>query len=295
MICEKKPIVVDYEQLKVVPPEKPATLTSYILDIDTLKNRTWSKRPAVLVCPGGGYTFCSDREAEPIALAFNGRGFHSFVLDYSCKPTGFPCAITELSKAIVYIRSIAAEYNIDPDQIFVCGFSAGAHLACSLGVYWNTDWLKEYTGISGEENRPNGMILGYPVITQKKGVRHTDSFKNWMCGKEEYADLFALEDHVTADTPSAFIWHTCSDNGVNVENSLLLATAMRKEKINLELHIFPYGAHGLALSNAITADASWDEYQHRPEVECWIDMACRWVVQQKDTPKYIYGEAADSD
>lgn len=290
MICKKMEITCDYESMGVKAPEKPATLTTYILDKSTLVNRTWGKRPAVIVCPGGAYWGCSDREAEPVALAFSGHGFHSFVLEYSCCPTGFPCAITELSKAVAYVRSIADEHNIDPDQIFICGFSAGGHLACSLGMYWNTDWIKAYTGITGEENKPNGMILCYPVITDEEAFIHAGSRDNWLCGNEQHRPLFALEKNVSNDTPPAFIWHTCTDNGVPVENSLLLALEMRKFDINVELHVFPYGAHGLSLANPITADTEWDAYHNRPEVECWMDMACRWVKQQKTPPKYIRGE-----
>ena len=286
MICRVMPIAADYEKMGVVAPEKPATLTTYILDKRTLTTRTWNKRPAVIVCPGGGYEFCSDREDEPVALAFAGHGFHAFVLNYSCKPTGFPGAITELSKAVAYVRSIAEANDIDPDQIYVCGFSAGAHLACSLGMYWNTDWLKGYTGITGDENKPNGMILSYPVITDKPGILHQGSLDSFLCGNEQHRDKFALEEHVTKDTPPAFIWHTCTDNGVPVENSLLLAMAMRQQKIDLELHIFPFGAHGLSLANDITADAAWNDAHHRPEVECWMDMACRWVKQQTNKPVY---------
>ena len=106
MICKKMEITCDYESMGVKAPEKPATLTTYILDKSTLVNRTWGKRPAVIVCPGGAYWSCSDREAEPVALAFSGHGFHSFVLEYSCYPTGFPCAITELSKAVAYVGVI---------------------------------------------------------------------------------------------------------------------------------------------------------------------------------------------
>ncbi len=290
MICQTLPITVDYEKMGVVPPEKPAVLSTYILDKATLVTTTWEKRPAVIVCPGGGYSFCTDREGEPVALAFSAHGFHSFVLNYSCAPTGFPCAITELSKSIAYVRSIAEEHNIDPDQIFVCGFSAGAHLAGSIGMYWNTDWLKAYTGITGEENKPTGMILSYPVVTDKPEYCHQGSVDSFLCGNAQHKALFALEENVSEDTPPAFIWHTCTDNGVPVENSLLLAMAMRKLDKSIELHIFPFGAHGLSLANDVTAVAAWDPYHHRPEVEPWMEMACRWVKQQKNPPTHIRGE-----
>lgn len=126
----------------------------------------WQKRPAVVVCPGGAYKFCSDREADPIAMQYVAAGFNAFVFYYSVGDDAvYPNPLCELSAALKYIREHSEEWGINPDQIAVCGFSAGGHLAASLGTLWNHPFITERTGIKNGENRPNALILGYPVIS----------------------------------------------------------------------------------------------------------------------------------
>ena len=116
-------------------------LATYVLN-PCMEGDYSKPRPAVIICPGGSYEFTSDREAEPVALAWNTRGYHAFVLRYSVAPSRFPCALFELATAVAFVREHAGEWNIDPEHIFVCGFSAGGHLTASLGVFWNSGFLK---------------------------------------------------------------------------------------------------------------------------------------------------------
>ena len=127
------------QEIQVAESLEYARLTTYLLDI-TPKFAV-QERPLVLVCPGGGYHFTSEREAEIVAMQFNAMGYHSAVLDYSCAPAQFPTALLELSKSVAYLRAHAKEWCIDPDKIAVLGFSAGGHLAASLGGFWNTEWF----------------------------------------------------------------------------------------------------------------------------------------------------------
>ena len=127
------------QEIQVAESQEYARLTTYLLDI-TPKFAV-QERPLVLVCPGGGYHFTSERESEIVAMQFNAMGYHSAVLDYSCAPAQFPTALLELSKSVAYLRAHAKEWCIDPDKIAVLGFSAGGHLAASLGVFWNTEWF----------------------------------------------------------------------------------------------------------------------------------------------------------
>ena len=131
-----------------IPGSVHATLEGYILDCQITLGQ-FQKRPAIVVCPGGGYMYCSNREGEPIALAYAARGFHAFVLRYS---VGWDAAdfkpLEEVSWAIGYLRENAEEWNVDTDKISVMGFSAGGHLAASYGTLWNRDFIKEYFGFS---------------------------------------------------------------------------------------------------------------------------------------------------
>lgn len=247
--------------------EDGPTLTTYILD-DIKRNV--SKRPAVLVCPGGGYGGCADIEGEPVAMRFLAAGFHAFVIRYSVAPHKYPRALEEISKAVEIIRENADEWMIDKDKIALCGFSAGSHLACSLGVFWNSEPIKTKDG----KNKPNAMILSYPVITSGEKA-HRGSFKN-LCGNDnELIEKMSLEKQVTTDTPPSFLWHTFTDSAVPVENSLLFAGALRENNIPFEMHIYPKGRHGLSLANPDTGLESADEVSNN--LPGWIDLACGWL------------------
>lgn len=133
-------------------------------------------RPLILICPGGGYRFVSDREAEMFALQWNAYGFHAAVLYYSVAPAVYPTALTELGRSMQIIRENAKKWHVDADKILVEGSSAGGHLAASLGMFWKRPFLSEELGTSPDMLRPSGMILNYPVITS--GVyAHEDSFR----------------------------------------------------------------------------------------------------------------------
>lgn len=118
-----------------------AVLETYFLDdSDRLKNSRC--RPVILICPGGGYSYTTDREAEPIALAFASRGYHAAVLRYPCAPVRYPAALVSLCRAVLWLREHAGEFHIDPDRLCVSGYSAGGHLAASLGVFWHRPFLQ---------------------------------------------------------------------------------------------------------------------------------------------------------
>ena len=267
-------INVDYQAMGVKPSPRQTTLTTYILDDRNINLSLCKTRPAVIVCPGGGYTGTSPREAEPIAMKYCAAGFHAFVLDYSVVPSSWPAAICELSKAVAYVRKISGEHNIDPNKIFVCGFSAGGHLAASLGVHWNHPDVIKHSGVEEGENRPAGIILGYPVITGNPDYCHKGSIDAIVGGKEDVRTLSSLENYVSENTPQTFIWHTFTDNAVPVANSLLFANALEKNNVKFEMHIYPNGPHGLSLSDCTVA-TSPNSIVDAPQN--WIDMSIRWI------------------
>ena len=235
---------------------------------------------AVIVCPGGGYNHLSPREAEPIAAQFLAAGFATFILHYGVgKNAANYRPLKQLALAIRHVRENAQKYSVDPDYIFVCGFSAGGHLAASAGILWNSPVLDEIAaGAPRDIVRPTGMILGYPVISAGK-IAHRDSFYE-LCGKEnpteEELSAFSLEKHVSADTSPAFIWHTFADQAVPVQNSLLLAEKMTDAGVPFELHVFPQGRHGLSLCNELTANGKPAFIE--PHTAQWLNLALRWAT-----------------
>ena len=218
----------------------------------------------------------SDREAEPVAFKFLAADFNVIVVRYDVAPVRFPAQILEVAFAVSKAREMADEWNVDTDKIVVMGFSAGGHLTASYCNLWNKDFVKEYYSYQGGENKPNGMILCYPVI-MSEGKIHVGSIVNLLGDKKDDPELLKLvscEKQVSEDTPPAFIWHTFEDNSVPVENSLAMVSALKEKNINTEFHLFPHGWHGLSLCN----DAVYRNYDgFTPEIQCWIDMAIRWV------------------
>ena len=255
-----------------------ARLTVYVLDTPGTKiDLKVEERPMMLLCPGGGYAFTSFREAEPLAMSFLSKGYHVCVLDYSVAPATFPTQLLEVEEAMRIICEHSEEWNVDTKHIYIHGASAGGHLACSYGVFWNSGYVKHHI-------EPAGIILSYPVITSDPECAHMDSFYNLLGDSyDDMKEIVSLEKQVTNAMPPTFVWHTDTDALVPVENSLLLATALKRAGVSMELHIFPEGEHGLSLANYLveTVDGSGvNEY-----CACWIDYAHKWLLNQTKKEK----------
>lgn len=250
------------------------TLTAYLLDGSPEQSEL---RPAVLVIPGGGYAHVSSREGERIALFYNAAGFHAFTLDYCVAPHRHPLPIMNAAKSLELIREHANEWNIDPDKVAVCGFSAGGHLAASISTLWNDSKI-----FSGEEetnmlHKPNATILSYPVITYGE-FAHKGSFVN-LTGSETENELWrelSLENRVNSSTPPTFLWHTYGDDVVPVENSMLYASALRRNDIPFELHIYPDGPHGMA---RVSDEAYWFAPKFTRKYP-WMESSVEWLYLQ---------------
>lgn len=203
-------------------------------------------RPAILVIPGGGYAFVSQREGEPVANEFYHQGYNTFVLDYSVAPDfNYPTPHIEAAMAMLYIRDNADELGIIKDKVAAIGFSAGGHLT---GVVSLLNGNKEITDVFGErakEIKPDASIYSYAVITSNVECYHGASFEN-LCGDKYDFDDFSLDKKVTKDASPAFIWATFDDALVPVKNSLMLAEAYLKAGVPCELHVYESGPHGLS-------------------------------------------------
>lgn len=263
------------QEAAVDQEEDKAAATAYLLDWGQEEKK--KVRPAVVICPGGGYGHIAHREGEPIAMEFLAMGYHAFVLRYSLAPCRFPAALLELGLLMAQIREHSQEWSVDPDKIVVSGFSAGGHLACSLGTFWNREFVYGPLGKNAEDIKPNGMILGYPVISSGPHC-HGASFERLLgeeCQNEEKRSLVSLENQVGPHTPKTFLWHTVTDETVPVKNAFLLAESLIKNQVSVEFHLYPTGGHGLSL-------ATWDTCGGRkelvePRCQSWISLAEEWM------------------
>lgn len=253
-----------FEKLYIFPNNEESHLITYIQDNPAEMSN--DPRRAILICPGGGYQWTSNRESEPVALQFLARGYNVFVLKYSVAEMARNLnPLREIELAIKHIRDNAIPYNIRPDRVFVLGFSAGGHVALSSGT------------LLQKEARPDGMILCYPVVTATCDT-HLGSLYNF-CGTEspteEDLKLFSLDLHVDEDTPPAFIWHTENDPSVPVQNSKNLAAALERCGVAHELVLFPDGPHGLSLATHETCKDIAEDMPHPASI--WVELADKWA------------------
>ena len=240
---------------------------------------TKGARPAMLVFPGGGYAFCSDREADPIASAYYANGYNCFILRYICgekAKVGNP--LYDAAAAMAHIRLNAEKYNIDVNRVAVIGFSAGGHLAGFIATSWHRKELSQKLGLDNELFRPNAAILCYPVVTCNVST-HKGTFDNLLGADrdKELEHTANLDELVDERTCPCFIWTTAADDAVPAENSLAFATALALKKIPYELHVFPMGLHGISRANAETAPDWAPEKYNIPYVARWMHWSQLWL------------------
>lgn len=214
------------------------------------------KYPCILIVPGGGYRVVSPTEGEIVAKKFYQMGYNAFVCTYTTNLLGITPLkmqpLRDISRAVRFIRKHAEEFHIAEDQIVICGFSAGGHLAGSLCVHCE-DIEEENEAYQNLSNRPDAAILCYPVITSGE-CAHYDSFLALLGENATKEDMnyMSLEKQVSEKTPPCFLWQTKTDELVPVENSRLMEEALKKAGVSCEYHVFSHGRHGLSL-----ADDTW--------------------------------------
>jgi acetyl esterase/lipase len=214
-------------------------------------NKEKASGTAVLICPGGGYSGVSMiKEGSEIAKWFNELGVSAFVLYYRM-PNGHSLVpLTDAQTALGIIHQHAKEWNIAATKIGIMGFSAGGHLASTVGTHFKT-----------KEQRPAFMILGYPVVTMKNELTHAGSRKNLLGDNpsEEIINLYSNELQVTNNTPPTFIVHATDDKTVPVKNSVQLYEALKNHKIVTELDTFAVGGHGFGMRKRGIPVDNWPE------------------------------------
>ena len=232
-------------------------------------------RKAVIVCSGGGYGSHTVQEEYMVALRFQSYGFQSFVLHYSVGKKQFPKAMNELADAIVMVRDNSSKWDINPDGITVCGFSAGGHLAASLAVHCESKLINNHN--RGKKCKPDAIILCYPIITTKQQWAHT-SFVEEMCidSESNLYSFISVENYVNKDMCPCFIWHNVDDPVVSVMNSILFIERLSFYHIPFESHLFIRGGHFLGLADDTTAPI---ESYINDVCAQWVPMAIRWLKE----------------
>ena len=231
-------------------------LRSYLHEDDEI-------RPCVIVCPGGGYRLVSPTEGELVAKAFYAQGFQAFVFTYTCNLLSLAPLkdqpLADISRAVRFVRKRAEEFRVCADRLAVCGFSAAGHLCASLAVYFE-DAKEPDPSYAAVSNRPDAVILSYPVITSGQ-YAHRDSFTALLGedATEEELQYMSLETQVKENTPPCFLWQTATDELVPVENSFLMAKALKAEGIPFAYHVFTDGVHGLSVATEDWAQGRFGE------------------------------------
>jgi acetyl esterase/lipase len=297
------------ETMSLYEDKKGVTLTSYILEPsgELMGNR---KRPAVLVCPGGAYLMCSDREAEPVALRFAAMGYHAFVIRYStyfmdgdfnfdftqAKPKPdviYPAPLRDIGKAVLRIKECAEEWHVDADKIIIAGGSAGGHLGALYATSWHKPVLSDYFKRPAEDFKPAAAVIFYPVTdyfaTRQFFASSTDqkaqglfmmanmAFMGTHTPSDELLEELSPARQVSEKTPPMFIWATGQDELVPPQQTLLMGIALADKGIPFEMHLFEEGPHGLSLATQASAGA---KNQLNADTAKWIDLADAWLLKR---------------
>jgi len=219
---------------------------------------------AVVVCPGGGYGgLALNHEGKQIAEWLNSLGVAAFVLEYRHRGRGYghPAPLDDAQRAVRTVRAGASQWGIKPDRVGVMGFSAGGHLASTVGTHFDAGKPDAADPIERVSCRPDFLILCYAVISFTADYTHAGSRRNLLGDNPdpELVKQFSNELQVTSQTPPTFLFHTDQDRGVPPENSVAFYLALKKAKVPAELHVYEVGRHGVGLAGSIPGTSTWSE------------------------------------
>ncbi len=220
--------------------------------------QTQEPASAVIVCPGGGYGRRAEHEGAPVASWLNALGIAAFVLDYRVAPHRHPAPLHDAQRAIRLVRHNADAWHIRADRVGVLGFSAGGHLAATVGTSPDTADSAADDPVERMSTRPEALVLCYPVISFGP-FAHAGSVRN-LLGDDPSDDArrqLSADTNVSSNTPPAFLWHTADDPEVSVEHSLAFASALHRNGVPFALHVYPNGAHGLGMAKSDPEVSSW--------------------------------------
>lgn len=254
-------------------PKDTPTLTPYFAPADKATGAT------VIVFPGGGYRSLAPHEGEPFAKWLNSLGINAFVLKYRLYPGGYHLQQITLDapRAVRYVRSHAAEWNLDPQRIGVIGSSAGGHLAATLSTQFDAGNPAASDPVEKVSSRPDLTILCYGFILFDQRTMPDPQRREDALGKDvpdEVALRFAPARNVRPDTPPCFVWQTVEDDKVIAENAITFATALRAAKIPFDLHLYEKGKHGIGIG------LGGKPYTPEAALHPWTRDCAFWLGQQ---------------
>ncbi|MBD0777828.1 alpha/beta hydrolase [Maribacter sp. ANRC-HE7] len=211
-----------------------------------------SNGTGVVICPGGAYSHLAlNKEGFLVAKWLNSLGISAFVLKYRLPSDAIMInksigPLQDAQQAIRVVRQNSKEWNLDADKIGIMGFSAGGHLAASLSTRYADQLVSPKDNISA---KPDFSILIYPVISMKEEITHKNSRKNLLGTevKQEVLDKYSNEIQVDGNSPKAFIVHASDDRSVPVGNSLAYYSALIRNNVSAEMHIYENGGHGFGM------------------------------------------------
>lgn len=291
-----------YYQEIPLRPDGSAQLDCYVQD-PQISTGICKTRPALIVCPGGAYLKLARKEGEPVAMRFAGLGYQTFVCRYLTfmdpasleegqEPkfrlqSHFPEQLVDLMRSIALVREKAQEWGIDPQRVYVMGFSAGAHLCGLLAECWDDPAILERAGLTAEDAarvRPDAAVLGYPMLNSDPKLENHDilppedvlamAFFGTTEPTQEMFERFDLVRNVRADMPRIFAWHTTQDNVVDPRDTVALIARLLELGVPCELHLFEQGPHGTALCDETSAVRPRDI---NPVVASWVSAADAWL------------------
>ena len=231
-------------------------------------------RLGMIVLPGGGYDYCSQREAEPIALRYMSEGFNCFVLHYTCK-TSYPLPHAEVAALFEFIQNNTQKLNILPNHISIVGFSAGGHLASSYGIVYKE--FEEKYNLEKDFLKPLTLILAYPV-TNLFVDTNSLTRSNITGDKEELRKKLSVPQNIKEDYPPTYIWTTKTDECVPIIHSLQLIDSLKNNNVPHQFDMFEKGIHGGSLCNHGVYDINFD-FESIKENKKWIENSVDFIYK----------------
>lgn len=220
----------------------------------------------VVVLPGGGYGgLAADHEGRQIAQFYNSLGVTAFVCSYRLGTQGYhhPTEMNDAKRAVRWVRANADKYGLDKSRIGLIGFSAGGHLASTVGTMYDDGDPNAADPVDKVSSRPDFLVLGYPVISMSDSFMHRGSRNNLLGPEkdnEELARQLTSYRNVSPHTPPTFIFQTDEDNAVPAENAVQFYLALRKHKVPAEMHIYQRGPHGVGLQLGDPVLSTWSQH-----------------------------------